>query len=143
MTELGVRDLVLAEIEAASGRGDKRAAARLQALRRAFGLHEDDEKQRWDPLENVFADAVRAYRAVGSPFDGYLEAPPEVIRMYRHHGPRISGRAEDLRGALLDLLADLAVARWSLPPSMRVTDEDLLHQGFDPAHFPASELDEW
>ncbi len=142
MTDLAVRDLVLAMIEGSAGRGGKRAAARLQAMRRAFDLH-PDPAHRYEPLEHLFEDAIRSYLAVASPFDGYLEAPPEVLRMYRHHGRRISGRAEDLRGALLDLLTDLAVARWALPPSMVVTDEDLLHHGFDPAQYPEPDLDDW
>lgn len=142
MSDLGVRDLVLATIDDASGRGGKRAAARLGALRHAFNLDLKGGHPH-DPLKHLFEDAVASYLSLRSPFDGYLEAPPEVIRMHRHHGPRISSQVEGLREALLDLLTDLAVARWALPPSGRVDEKELAHFGFDPAKFPEPDLDDW
>lgn len=142
MKEFGVRDLVLAVIDDASPRGGKREAVRLRAMRRAFGLDMDEQK-RPEPLAGLFESTIRSYLEVGSPFDGYLEAPPEIIRMYRHHGDRIRKPLGDLRSALLDLLTDLAIARWALPPSMRVTEEELLHHGFNPADHPVTDDDYW
>jgi hypothetical protein len=156
MQTYGVHDLVLALVDArryqhAVPELQKHAFSRYNALTRAFGLEPDElpgpsGRREDDPprgeLSELLAASLRAYERLHSPFADYLEAPPRILRLHRHHGPRLSAAYEDTRAALLDLLVDVVVLEHGLPPTATVDDDDLRDHGFD-ASQPAPDPDDY
>lgn len=142
--EYGVRDLILALIHAREDRTGhvdlvKYSANKYLAIGGALGLRSDEmppieggAQFGGDMLGDLFESALRSYEQIRSPFASYLEAPEVIIRLYRHHGPRIADSVSAVRLSILELLVDLATLRWGLPPALHVTSDDLRDHGFDP-----------
>jgi hypothetical protein len=91
--------------------------------------------QMW-ALAHLAETTAELLAGVRTPFEGYLEAPPEVIALSQQYGSNIAAAADQLRAELRQVLdATLAVV-WGLPDSRRVTREQVPAQGVDPDQPP-------
>lgn len=108
--------------------------ARYQAFKRAFAVDLDalpSESSEEQAFGIAFKDALRCYGRTGSPFDGWMEAPPKFTELCDPHHRVLADLAHETRQALVDLMRDLLIA---LEPNLRerrVASEALRALGFD------------
>lgn len=113
--------------------------AQVQAVGAALGVSQglgsrpsDTVSPTMRALAHLAEGTADSIAGVRTPFEGYLEAAPEIIALWRQHGDGIAVEADRLRAELRRLLdATLAVV-WGLPDSRRVTREQVLAHGVDP-----------
>ena len=90
-----------------------------------------DPNARWS-LHHLFETTVRAYRALDSPFAGFVDVPPAVLAMHARHAEPIDAGIAGMRESYLVLLEDLVEAIWGVKEDTTVSAGDLARHGFDP-----------
>ncbi len=75
-------------------------------------------------------EAVALARTSTSPFDRYLEAPPDIHALWRTHGRVLIERANDLRAALEALVVDALVSLDADLAHRRIPLDDLRSAGW-------------
>ncbi len=91
-----------------------------------------DPNARWS-LHHLFESTVRAYRALDSPFSGFVDVPPAVVAMHARHAERIDAGVEQMREAYLVLLEDLVEAIWGVTSERSYSAGELSRHGYPTA----------
>lgn len=94
-------------------------------------------------LADPFDSTVRQIGQLGSPFDGYMEAPLVVQAFYTEHADEIRAPLAELRSRLRVLLRELTCTLWSLDPKATVNAEAVRAHGFDPNESAPDPIDYW
>ena len=140
----GVDDLARATVTAAefAGKHPDLAgyyASRLRALEASFGIgtgpvtSSDAQRHRNASALKALRDAtIASLRALTSPFDVFLEAPPIIFEYHRRFSPAVSDELGKARKVLFTLLTDILVELHGIPADRTVDDDDLRRHGFDP-----------
>jgi hypothetical protein len=84
------------------------------------------------PLLRLLGRTVEHLLASGSPFDGYLEAPPDIAVLYQRRGHGFHEAHAMKTRACRALLLDLVELIWGLGPEAAVDRSALRVAGFDP-----------
>jgi hypothetical protein len=90
-----------------------------------------DPNARWS-LHHLFEWTVRAYRALDSPFNGFVDVPPAVLAMHSRHAKPIDAGIKQMREAYLVLLEDLVEAIWGTTADKTISANELGKHGWDP-----------
>ena len=91
-----------------------------------------DPNARWS-LHHLFESTVRAYRALDSPFAGFVDVPPAVLAMHNRHAENIDAGVAQMREAYLVLLEDLVEAIWGVTSERSYSDGELARHGYQAA----------
>lgn len=91
-----------------------------------------DPNARWS-LHHLFESTVRAYRALDSPFAGFVDVPPAVLAMHARHAQRIDAGVAQMRQAYLVLLEDLVEAIWGITRERSYSGGELARHGYQAA----------
>ncbi|MGE3795695.1 MAG: hypothetical protein AB7I38_17470 [Dehalococcoidia bacterium] len=84
------------------------------------------------PLVRLLNRTVEYLLASGSPFDGYLEAPPDIAVLYQRRGHGFFEAHDMRRRACRALLLDLVELIWGLGTEAVVDRSAVRVAGFDP-----------
>jgi hypothetical protein len=88
-----------------------------------------DPNARWS-LHHLFESTVRAYRALDSPFSGFVDVPPAVLAMHSRHAQTIDAGVVQMRDAYLLLLEDLVEAIWGVTSERSFSAGELSRHGY-------------
>ena len=88
-----------------------------------------DPNARWS-LHHLFESTIRAYRALDSPFAGFVDIPPAVLAMHARHGKTIDAGVAQMREAYLLLLEDLVEAIWGVTGERSFSGGELSRHGY-------------
>ena len=88
-----------------------------------------DPNARWS-LHHLFESTVRAYRALDSPFSGFVDVPPALVAMHGRHAERIDAGIGQMREAYLVLLEDLVEAIWGVTSERSYSIGELSRHGY-------------
>jgi hypothetical protein len=88
---------------------------RYELMRSALGVtvdllqREESDHVGWSentPLERTLREAILAMTSISLPFDGMMEAPPNVVDLYQTHGRLLDAAAKKLRDRLRALAVE-------------------------------------
>ena len=146
----GRRDLVSAYL---SARRHRQAAEELRdfhqrryrALASALGCDLDTgpEHGGQPAARHLIRSTIESFEAVGTPFDGLMEASAQIAALYEKHGAVLSDTADLLRFQHKALLVDLVELAYGLGPDRVVTEDELRAAGFDLDTREPDPLDFW
>lgn len=119
----GLEELVDALVDARAGRPEAclaLAGALGADLERVRELVDGTFDRDHDGYGWLLDRVVSALSERWSPFEGLMEAPPGVIRLYRHHGEPVARRTARAREAVRDVGADALVFLLGVPRDAHV-----------------------
>ena len=97
-------------------------------------LPRDEDRHR--TIHTFTQSAERDSRHLSGPFDGYLEAPPELFAVYDQFAASIASPLTAARDAISKMLAALFVVLYPEAANRVISTHDLVAHGFDPRAIP-------